>query len=522
MEKAAANSVTKIRLKTATLLVVANMIGTGLFTSLGYQLLQPFKGLEIALLWFIGGVLVIFGSLCYGTLASYIPRSGGEVQFLTKIYGRPYGLSAGIISILAGFAAPIAAAAYALASYSVKALGPAAQSSEALSFIDQEWFPKALAIAVILGITLLHFRSTSTIEGFQNFFVLLKILVILALIGLGFHHYFFVEGGAHAPLTELIPNATSANLLFGPGFALCLIYVAYAYSGWNAAVYIADEIEDAEKNLPKALLFGTIIVVTISVLLNAALYFAVPRDLMEGKKEVAFFAAQLWLGSKGGYILSACIAIGLVSAVSSMIWAGSRVIAMMAKEFDWAFGALGTNANEVRPSRALWLICGLASLLIATSGFQFILELVGFSLTLCSTLAVAGIFILNRRHTDVKPRFRDPFHPYSAYIYVSFCAFILGFGAIASPTSFLTSLAIFFVGLGVGYVAEARIARAREATENSFVPSPAAVLHASSSLPANSAALSSRRSRINRSRQEQSPRIPNTHPTRMARQNMHE
>lgn len=413
------------------------MIGTGLFTSLGYLLVYPFHGFEIAALWIVGGILAIFGSLCYGSLASYIPRSGGEMQFLTTIYGKPFGFSAGVISVVAGFSAPIAAASYAMASYLSQVLLSA--HSPALAFVANEKVIKAFAILMIFLIVLVHHRPTKTIERWQNTFVLLKISVIVFLIGAGIWFIYKTPG---IPLTEMIPNESRWSLWFGPATALSLLYVAQAYSGWNAAVYIAEEIEDPRRNLPRALIWGTSFVVVVSVAINIVFYFSVPRELLAGKKEVAFLAARNWLGVHGADFVALCIALGLVSAVSSMVWAGSRVIMSWRQ---WKY-----------PRWGLWLLFGLSSSLILSSSFGFILELMGFSLTLCSALAVLGLFILKRRQAVADVPFHDPLYPFSAIIYVVFCFAILFLGAFASPFGFSTSLGLFLIGWAVATVSEWR------------------------------------------------------------------
>ena len=209
-----------IGFRTSCGLVIANIIGTGIFTSLGFQVADIHAGFSLLMLWVIGGILALCGALCYGELSATLPRSGGEYHFLSAIYHPALGFMAGFISATVGFSAPIALAAMAFGRY---AQGTMDRGS-----------PFLLSFALVWIVALVHLRGTKTGSVFQDFFTLLKIVLIAGLIGGGL----LVE--PKQPISFL-PAPGNAKEILSPAFAVALVYVMYSYSGWNAASYITDE-----------------------------------------------------------------------------------------------------------------------------------------------------------------------------------------------------------------------------------------------------------------------------------------
>lgn len=222
-------NVYKIGLSTAIAVVVANMVGTGVFTSLGYQVIDLKHGFTILMLWAVGGMLALFGSFAYGELGASLPRNGGEYNFLSKIYHPLIGFLAGWVSIMIGFAAPIAAAALAMGDYAIGMLGEEAANP---------WTEKLIAIGVSLAISLIHLQNLKAVSRFQKFFTLFKIVLILVLIVLGF---VLANGGSQI---SFAPTKQSINDMFSMAFAGSLVWVMLAYSGWNAAAYIVDDMKN--------------------------------------------------------------------------------------------------------------------------------------------------------------------------------------------------------------------------------------------------------------------------------------
>src|SRR6266568_2980620 len=257
--------------RTACGIVIANIIGTGVFTSLGFQLLDIHSGFALLMLWVVGGIAALCGALCYGELSAALPRSGGEYHFLSKIYHPAIGFMAGVVSATIGFAAPIALAAMAFGKYfqAVFNLGS----------------PVFLSFAVVWLVALFHLGNLRVGSAFQNLWTVLKLLLIAALIGAGF----FAQP---KEAISFLPAPGDMMPIFGAPFAVALVYVMYSYSGWNAAAYIIGEIKKPEKNVPRSLLAGTGLVIVIYVLLNAVFLATTPAQELKGQLEVALIAGK--------------------------------------------------------------------------------------------------------------------------------------------------------------------------------------------------------------------------------------
>ena len=232
----------KIGLSTAVSLVIANMIGTGVFTSLGFQVIDLHSGFSVLFLWIIGGIIALCGALTYAEIGAAFPESGGEYNYLSKLYHPALGFLSGWVSVTVGFAAPIAAATVALSNYVIK--------------IYPFFSVTLLSCSVIVVLTVLHAINLKAGDFFQRIFTFIKVLCILVFILFGL---FFQP--SHS--ISFQPDATSLKEVFSTAFAASLVCVTYAYSGWNAASYISGEIKNVEKNLPKALVIGTLSVVLI-------------------------------------------------------------------------------------------------------------------------------------------------------------------------------------------------------------------------------------------------------------------
>ena len=298
----------KIGYNTAIAIVIANMIGTGVFTSLGFQVLDIESGFAILMLWVVGGVLALCGALTYGEIGSAFPESGGEYNYLSKLYHPALGFLSGWVSVTVGFAAPIAAASVALSQYVTKIY----PNVNALT----------LSVSVILVITVVHSVNLKAGSIFQRGFTWVKIICILMFIGFGL---FYIP--EHP--TNFLPDTAAWKDVFSSAFATSLIYVTYAYSGWNAAAYISGEIKNVKKNLPKALFMGTLLVMLIYTVLNFVFLRTVPISELKGVVEVGYLSANKIFGVQVGQFMSLVIAILLVSTISAMILAGPRVMQSM-------------------------------------------------------------------------------------------------------------------------------------------------------------------------------------------------
>src|SRR5256884_8595031 len=269
---------------TACGIVIANIIGTGVFTSLGFQLADIQSGFALVMLWIVGGIAALCGALCYGELSAALPRSGGEYHFLSKIYHPALGFMAGFVSATVGFAAPIALAAMAFGKY--------------FHGVFNFGSPLALSFVLVWIVAVFHFGNLRLGSVFQNLWTIVKLLLIAALIGAGL----LVE--PKQPLTFL-PQASDTMSIFSGAFAVALVYVMYSYSGWNASSYIIGEVRNPERNVPRSLLIGTIIVMVAYVLLNAVFLATTPQNEMSGQLEVGLISGRHIFGDNGGRIVGA-------------------------------------------------------------------------------------------------------------------------------------------------------------------------------------------------------------------------
>lgn len=373
---------------TACSIVVANIIGTGIFTSLGFQLNDIQSGFALLMLWVIGGIAALCGALCYSELAAALPRSGGEYHFLSTIYHPALGFMAGFVSATVGFAAPVALAAMAFGRY--------------FNGVFNFGSPVVLSFVVVWVVTGFHLRNLRIGSVFQNVATLVKLLLIGTLIVAGF----CVR--SRQPISFLPGEADKAGMISG-AFAVALVYVMYSYSGWNASVYISSEVKRPEKIVPRSLLAGTGLVIVIYVLINAVFLATTPAGELKGQLEIALIAGKHIFGDNGGRFAGAVICLGLVAAISSMTWIGPRVTMAMGED-HWLLRWLGRKSEHGIPMNAILVQLIFVNLLLLTQRFEDVVRYTQFSLLLCSLLTVVGVIVLRFRNPEIA-------RPYKIWLY---------------------------------------------------------------------------------------------------------
>lgn len=418
----------KIGFNTAVSIVIANMIGTGVFTSLGFQVLGLSSGFSILMLWVIGGVLALCGALTYGEIGSAFPESGGEYNYLSKLYHPALGFLSGWVSVSVGFAAPIAAASVALSQYVTK-IYPTINAT-------------VLSITVIVAITCIHSVNLKAGSLFQRGFTWIKIICIVMFVGFGL---FYVP--EHS--ISFTPNSNAIKDIFSSAFAGSLIYVTYAYSGWNAAAYISGEMKNAKKNLPKALFLGTLLVMLIYTVLNYVFLYSVPIDELKGVLEVGYLSANKIFGVQVGQFMSLVIAILLVSTISAMILAGPRVMQSMGQNIKGLQFFATSNKNNV-PYIAIIFQSLISLVLVLSSSFDALITYVSFTLNLFTFLTVFGVFIL--RYNKVEASYKTPFYPITPILFLIIIGWIIINIVIERPTESLLGLLTVSLGLVVYFI----------------------------------------------------------------------
>ena len=427
-----------VSLATATALVVANIIGTGVFTSLGFQIKDIPSGFSLLMLWIVGGVAALCGALAYGELAAALPRSGGEYHFLSAIFHPAVGFVAGWTSATVGFAAPVALAAIAFETY-LRAVFPGMPA-----------LPISLAIVWI--ISLVHLKDVESGGRFQNILTLAKVVLIAGVIVAGF----MVR---HAQPVSFLPGKPDAGLVFGAPFAISLVYVMYSYSGWNASTYIAGEVRDPGRTIPLSLLLGTLGVTVLYVALNAVFIYSTPARELSGQLEVGLIAGKHIFGDLGGRIMGGLICIGLISSISSMTWIGPRVGMTMGEDLA-LLHFLSLKTRKGTPVVAVLFQGAVVSVLLGTASFQKINTFIQFSLTLCSFLTVLGVIVLRFTQPALARPYKTWGYPLTPLIFLGIAFFMMLQIVRFKPVESFAGLGTMLLGLLVYFASPKREERA--------------------------------------------------------------
>jgi basic amino acid/polyamine antiporter, APA family len=420
------NKTTKIGLFTAISFVIANMVGTGVFTSLGFQLAGGVTNVAaIMMLWLIGGIIAYTGAQVYGELGAVMPRSGGEYHYLSQLYHPSLGFVSGFFSAFIGFAAPIALAAMALGEY----------FSNIYAGIDSKY----IAAGVILIITLFHSASIKAGGRFQNLFTIIKLLLILFFIVVG-----FFLAPEHQDIS-IISNEISWNQIFSAGFAVSLIYVYYSYSGWNAAAYFVSELKKPSVNLPKSLIIGTVLVSLLYLLINYVFLLVSPQADLIGQIDIGAVAANKIFGIQGGVIISGLISLLLVSTISSMVFAGPRVIQVVGEDYK-AFSFLSKKRENGVPLNAILIQSSISLVLLLTSTFEDLLTYLGFVMNIFAFLTILGVFIHRKKHPKMHRPYKTKGDPITPIIFMLFVIWNMLYLFIEKTNETLIGLSTLLLG----------------------------------------------------------------------------
>lgn len=401
------------------------MIGTGVFTSLGFQLAEVQNSISILLLWISGGLLSLCGALIYAELGTKFQESGGDYIYLARIFHPLAGFLSAWAGLTAGFSAPVALAAIAFTKY----MAP-------LGLQHSKWW----AVLLIVAIGLMHSFTIRHSSRFQNGTTLIKIIFILVLIVAGL----FLPGAAD---NAFLFSGGWKQEVVTPGFAVSMVFVFFAYTGWNAAAYVTGEIRNPAINLPRALIVSTSFVAAIYILFQIVLLKNASVDEMTGKEEVTFIAFRNLFGTTGGKWVSVFIALQLVATISSYLWVGPRVTWSMARENrGWKYFATVNKHNL--PVPAIWLHVTISIVLTLTGSFENILLYCGFVLQLMASLTVAAA--LRDKPGDGKG-FRVPLRPWPHVVFLLFNLWVLIFTLKDKPVESLIGLGILSLGVLMFY-----------------------------------------------------------------------
>lgn len=435
----------KVGLLTCICLTVAVTVGNGIYTGLGFQLLTISHGFTILMLWAIGGLCALCGALSYAELASRLPHSGGEYYYLSKIYHPALGTMAGVITLLAGFVAPIALASMAFGKY-LQACFPACN-------------PLLASLLLVTVVTIAHLFNLTFSAVFQDVITVFKLALIAIILYLGFRYFTITP-------TILLPSSASIKELLQPNAGAALLFCFYAYSGWNATIYIADDVAGSRRTVGLSLVIGTLLVVCIYLLINTFFLLAAPMDELRGRLDIVTIAMTHLIGQTGSCLMSVLIAGSLVAGVSGMIWVCPRMTQVMGKNLpalSWLSRVSSTNV----PLHAILLQYVLIIIVLVTSSFQVLLVSTQVAILLCSLLGVLGIVVLRYRESKIKKTqpeqiitdqgiqcdnrqgFSCPLYPLPPLVFAVISIVALAYTIKTCPHDAAIGLAIIILGLAL-------------------------------------------------------------------------
>ncbi|MBS3818936.1 amino acid permease [bacterium] len=424
-------------------IVIANMIGAGIFTTSGLLMENLKNPWVMILLWIIGGGIALCGALSYGELGAAIPQAGGEYAFLSRLFHPLFGFLSGWVSFFVGFSAPIAASAIGFSEYLIRAFPSFLQPGILEAEVEVQIVKKFFAVFIIVSFTLIHLRGIEVGAKVQNFLTILKVVLIVFLITAG-----FLWGSG-----SLSHFDSDNGYLFDFGgwktIGLSLMWIMFAFSGWNASAYIGSEVKNPRKNLPLSLLLGTGGVIILYFGLNFLYVYAVSPEKMSGVISIGGLAAGNLFGQSFESLFSLLIAFALFSSLSAFIILGPRVYYSMAKDGYFFRFASKVHPRFRVPSKSIGLQCLIAVIIVLTGSFDQILTYMGFSLGIFPILAVIGIFKLRRSQQST---FKMPGFPFVPLLYILSGFSILVLGLLEQPIPSLIAVLTVLLGIPAFFV----------------------------------------------------------------------
>lgn len=382
-------------LPTLLALVVTGMIGSGVFTTSGFALEAVGSPTVVLAAWAVGGLIACCGALAYAALAFRLPQSGGEYLYLSRSLHPFFGFLAGMVSLSAGFSGAIAFAALTCQAYAQPLIA------------QPPWLPsQTVATVVVLVCGLMHLEAGRLAARLNTAVVVVKMLAIVGLVGWG-----YAALGSQPPVIGGVSESGTVSI---GSFAMTVMWIMFSYTGFNEAVYIASEAHSPRRTVPVAVLLGTLTVTLIYLLLNDVMLRSAPVADLAGQPEVAAVAATALGGEAFAWWLRLAIVLSTLSAAAGMTMAGSRVVVAMADDGilpRWLAGQSGR-------SRAVLVQVGIALVLIHLATIRDLLGGLGVTLSLCSALTVATLWMPRLASSATGPPLTLPIRLASA-VYVA-------------------------------------------------------------------------------------------------------
>lgn len=438
----------QLGLATGILVIIADMIGTGIFMTTGNILGMTNNALVVLVLWGIGGLAAITGSLCYAELAATWPDVGGEYVYLKNIFGFLPAFLTGWISLVVGFSAPVAASSLLLIQYVNAFLHKINVTDGLPAMLDTVLVQKLLAVVLVIFFGIIHIVGVKRGSYLQNFLTVLKILLVLLLILSGLS---MADWSMAGRLTAQYASKSGAQSFNIPQMGLALLMIMFAYSGWNCASYIAGEIKNPEKNLPRALFIGTAVTMLLYLLLNIVFLISTDGSGLIGKDEVGAIAASNLFGTGISGIFTLGIAVILLSAISVQMMVGPRVYYAMARD-KMIFQSLGrVHPSFETPYLAILVQMVLAIIYIFTGTAMTLVIYMGFALNIFPVLTVIGLIYIRRKRPDLKRTYRHPLYKLAPFVYISLTVIMMIAALLNWTRTSLFAIAVVIIGIPVFY-----------------------------------------------------------------------
>lgn len=447
----------ELGLWSAILIVIASMIGAGIFGNTGIIQEEVGNPYFVIALWLLGGTVALAGAMSYAELATMMPHSGGEYVYIKEAFGLAPSFLTGWVSLIVGFSAPAASAALLSADYAGEFFRFTFPGTGIADLYDGFWVRKAHAVFLVLLFSYFHYTGVRKGGAIQNLLTAGKVGLVLAFTAGGFISVFFMGNGSEA----IVQGSARSYPVVWEGAGVGLLFVMFAYSGWNGATYLAEEIRDPEKNLPRALFRGTVFIILLYVIINIIYYLAVPPEMMNGKKAVAALAAEQLFGKSIAGFFHLSFFFMLLSSLSVSLMIGPRVYYAMAKDGLFFKAAARVNAKTRTPGISIFIQAIFAILYVLSGSYDEILAYMGFALSIFPVLTVAGLMKLRKKAPHTVRPYKTPLYPLVPLYFIFFSIVIMATAFQGRPVESSIALAVVILGFPV-YTVWSAINRRKE------------------------------------------------------------
>ncbi len=435
----------ELGLRDAVFLVVASVVGSGIFLTPGPIAERlPHPGLIFAV-WIVGGLLSVAGALANAELGAMYPRAGGDYVYLREAFHPIAGFLVGWLTFFAIYAGTVATLAAGFGAGLAAALGAGPRAALAVA---------VLTIAATSALNYVSLRWGARANNATGWLKLVALLAFAALAPLS----------GQGSLDNLRPLLAGAGAVAGPAaFALALSPVLFSYLGWNASIYVASEIRDPGRNLPRSLFLGLAVCTVVYMLLNAAYLYALPVAELGRQENAGEAAARALFGGLGGRLVAAFVLASILGTLNATVLVGPRIAYAMALDGLFFRGVERVHAQYNTPTAAIVLQAGVSIAILALlRTFPSALDFTTFAILLASVADVAALYALRRRQPERPRPYRSWGYPWLPGLYVVANLAIAAGLLWGRPLEALTGIALLLGGLPV-YALFARSTRGRAA-----------------------------------------------------------